>query len=148
MHNFHMGEVTVSEDHLLDSLAPDNVGKVFFCKDRNPIGVQWPGEFRGKEAIFDSGNLSGCEGHHLCCGIIAVRDLEIMKIPSRRTHDDNSGSLHIFSGGHDLISEYSKMDPVASLGKAVSPPPPFLASFLLSHAHLLCDKIWGGCNAQ
>jgi hypothetical protein len=129
MHNFHMGEVTVSEDHLLNSLASDNVGKVFFWKDRNPFGIQWPGELRGKEPIFDPGNLSGCEGHHLRCGIVAVRHLEIMKIPSRRSHDDNSGSLHIFSWGNDLISEYSRMDPVASLGEAVSPPPPFSRIF-------------------
>jgi hypothetical protein len=98
-----MGEVTVSEDHLLNPLALDKVRKVFFWKDRNPFGIQRPRELRREEPVFDSGNLSGCEGHHLRCSMIAVIDLKIMKIPSRRTHDDNSGSFHLISCGYDLI---------------------------------------------
>jgi hypothetical protein len=103
MHNFHMGEVTVSEDHLLNLLALDNVWKVFFWKDRNSFGIQRPRELRRKEPVFDSGNLSGGIGHHLRCSLIAVIDLKIMKIPSRRAHDDNSGSLHLTSWAYDLI---------------------------------------------
>jgi hypothetical protein len=103
MHNFHMGEVTVRKDHLLNSLALDNVRKVFLRKDRNSFGIQRPRQLRRKKPVFDSGNLSSCEGHHLHSSMIAVIDLKIMKIPSRCPHNDNSGSLHLISCGYDLI---------------------------------------------
>jgi hypothetical protein len=89
-----MGNVTVSKDYLMNPAVVHNFRKLFLGKNGDPLGIEGPGQFRGEDSVFNAGNLGSGESDYFYGWIIAVTNLEIMKIPSRRAHDEDFGSVH------------------------------------------------------
>jgi hypothetical protein len=53
------------------------------------FGVQRTGQLGRITAAFDIGNLGCGKGYHLDVFTLAKQDVEVVKIPARRSHDDN-----------------------------------------------------------
>ena len=89
VHQLHMGDVTVGKDHQIDPVVPDQGGQVFLRVKRDACRVKGTRQLRGIDAIVHQGNLGGGKGQHPVVGIILEKQVEIVKIPARRPHDDD-----------------------------------------------------------
>ncbi len=89
VHDLGMGQVAVGEHHNVRLVVPDQVGQLLLGTDGDAFGVQLAGQGGGIHFSFDSGNLRGSEGDDVVMVVVAEEDVEVVKIPPRRPHDDD-----------------------------------------------------------
>jgi hypothetical protein len=75
-----MGNVGVSEHHLVDRMAAHQRGECVLVQHRNPIRVPRAGERRGVPATCDAWDLRRGERHDLDIRVLAVDDVEVVKV--------------------------------------------------------------------
>jgi hypothetical protein len=86
MHQVLVGDIAVSEHHCLDALVANQFFQVLLFKDWDPGGIlQTACQFRRVAAARNIGDLGGGEGNNLVIGVVTKNDVEIMKVPARRT---------------------------------------------------------------
>src|ERR1019366_9595895 len=86
VHQVLVGDIAVGEHHCLDALVANQFFQVLLFKDRDPGGIlRTACQFRRVAAACNIGGLGGGEGNHLIVGGVAKNDVEIMKVPARRT---------------------------------------------------------------
>ena len=90
VHHVLVGDVAVSEDHEIDLQLGDSLAELAFGVDRHAVGVEAAGELRGVEPALDVGDLSGGKCHDSIGRIVAVGDVEVVKIAAGCTHDENT----------------------------------------------------------
>jgi hypothetical protein len=92
MHDLFVPDVAVGEDDLIDLVRPAQAFELGLLEDRDSAGIIATGE-RGRIApAGNAGNLRRREGDHLACRVVAIDDIEIMKIPSRSPDDDDAAA--------------------------------------------------------
>ena len=90
MHERHMGNVAVGEDHLLNGLVANQLPQLFFWINRNAVWIQGAAQFGRVAPALDSRNLSSRERDNLVIGIIAKAYIEIVEIPARGAKNENA----------------------------------------------------------
>ncbi len=113
MHDRFVRDIAVGKNDLIDGKLPDQVNEFIFGKNRDTIGVEWARQRGRIRASFDIWDLRRGKGDNLAGRVIAKDKIEIMEIPSRRAHDENSGChLKILRGKRLLFCEpCSKIQP-------------------------------------
>ena len=91
-HHIVVGHVGVSEHRLLHTQITDQVFQFAFRIDLDPFRIEVAGQFGGIFSSVNIGNLGSGKSHHIIGLIIAVKRVEIMKIPTRRAKDEGVDS--------------------------------------------------------
>jgi hypothetical protein len=91
-----MRYVAVSEDYLVDRLTAAESLELRLHDDRNTLRIEPTGERRRITSVRDPGNLSRGESDDLNRRIVAIDDIEVVKVPSRGA-DDHDASATIAS---------------------------------------------------
>ena len=93
-----MGNVTVGKDNIINLHPQYQSRQICLVQDGNSIGIKLTTELRWISSAFDVGDLRRSEGYYLTVRIVTVDYVEIMKITPGGPHDEDSCSVHIYSG--------------------------------------------------
>ena len=86
-----LGDVGVGEHHLLGREPGDHLLQIVLVEHRDPVGVAGTGE-RGREApVLDVRDLGRGESDDAAVGIVAIDEIEIVKIAPRGAQDHDAG---------------------------------------------------------
>ncbi len=94
VHHVLVGHVGVREDDLVHLVLANQVCELGLGSDRDPVRVEVTGQEWGIDAAGDVRNLCRREGNDVVVLAAAVHDVEIVKVASGRTCDENSFGLH------------------------------------------------------
>ena len=89
MHHPYVGDVAVGKNHEIGFFTPNQRFQLFLRVNGNAFRIERSGKSRGINAVRLQRYLGGGEGHHAVIGIILEQEVEIVKIPARRAHDDD-----------------------------------------------------------
>ena len=90
VHQRRIGNIAISKDHHVDMLVADDLFHLVFFQDRNSVGIKVASQFGGITASGNVGDLRGSEGNYVKLRIIAKHYVEVVKISSSRTEDEDS----------------------------------------------------------
>jgi len=80
MHQILMGNVAVGENDNVHTVIRNQTFEIFLFENRDPIGVQAPGQGRGITAPRDIRDLSGGKSNHLVVEILTKNNVEVVKV--------------------------------------------------------------------
>src|SRR5664280_1229093 len=99
VHHVLVRNVTIGEHNEVNPLSREQTLQVRLGHDLNAVRIERAGQLPGVTSSGDAGDLScGGEGHHLDARVIAVDDVEVMKVAPSGPHDDNTSTIHGNSG--------------------------------------------------
>jgi hypothetical protein len=87
VHDRRVGHVAVGEDHVVDPLLAAQRFQLRFRHDRDSVGIARPGQGGRIAPLGNARDLRRGEGDDPGVRIVAINQVEIMEVPSRRTHD-------------------------------------------------------------
>ena len=90
MHQRRIGHIAVGKRHNVDLLVADDLFHPIFFQDRNAVGIQIARQFRGITASSNVGDLCGSEGNYVELRVVTKDYVEVVKISSGRTEDEDS----------------------------------------------------------
>ena len=96
-----VAHVAVSENHLLDVVLLTQRRQLAFVDNRNAVRIGAAGQLWRVAPAGDLRYLGGGEGDHPVRGVIAIDDVEVVKITPRGAHDDHAGRSMRFGHGCD-----------------------------------------------
>ena len=97
MHHGLVLEIRVSEDDLVDVVLVDELRQLLLGPDRDPVRVQRAGERGRIDAVVDAGDLRRREGDDVGVRIVAEGDVEVVKVASAGSHDDDLAHFSLLS---------------------------------------------------
>ena len=89
VHHVFVQNVTVREHDVIDLMLADELHQLLFRLDGDSLGIKMSGQLGRIASVIDVRNLGGGEGDDLVCGIVAIQDVEVVKIPPGGTHDED-----------------------------------------------------------
>ena len=99
VHHLAMRDVGVGEDDLVHAPAGDERRELVLRTDRDPVRIAGSGQRRRVYAIGDARDLRRGEREHLDVRIVAVHDVEVVKVAPAGTHHDHAAHHHSSYGG-------------------------------------------------
>ena len=90
VHQRRIGDIAIGKDHHIDMLVADDLFHLVFFEDRNSIGIEIARQFGGITASSNVGDLRGGEGDYVKLRVIAKHYVEVVKISSSRSKDEDS----------------------------------------------------------
>src|SRR5262245_36450240 len=97
MHNRQVGNIAVSEYHLVDVMVLDQFFEVIFRINGNTMRIARAAKCGWVVSLSNARNLSGSEGTNLIVSIFAEVGIKGVEISSRSSHDHNALSSHSVS---------------------------------------------------
>ncbi len=94
MHHGLVADVAVGEDDGVDVLVPDDRLEIRLGPIGMPSSYSGPTSSGGYRAIGNPRDLRRGEGDDLHTRIVAVHDVEVVKVAPGRAHDDDSPAVH------------------------------------------------------
>src|SRR6266508_1192571 len=94
MHNCEVGNIAVSEDHLIDALAANQLLQLVFGVNGDALWVSAPAQGGRVLPVGDARDLSGRERDDLVAGILTEVGIEGVEVPSGRPHDEYALDRH------------------------------------------------------
>ena len=88
MHDFGVLYIAVGKSDQVDGIFPDQPGEVFFRVDGDAIGISVSGQLRRVPAAVDVRDLGRGKSDDAIAGVVFEINVEIVKIPAGRPHDD------------------------------------------------------------
>ena len=92
VHQRRIRHIAVGKDHHVDMLVADDLLHLVFFQDGNAVGIEIARQFGGITASCNVGNLGGGEGDYVEFRIVAKHYVEVVKISSSRTKDEDSSA--------------------------------------------------------
>jgi len=89
-----VGDVGIGEDDEVYLVLDDQLLEVVFGEDWDAVGILRSGELRRVLPARDVGDLSSGESDHLVRGVVAVQDVEVVKVPPGGT-ENNDARRHV-----------------------------------------------------
>ena len=90
MHHVLVRDIAVGEDDFVDEPIATQGIEVALVEDRDALGIERAGELWRIPAADDAGNLSGGERKHGRVGIVAVGDIEVVKVAPGGAEDHHA----------------------------------------------------------
>ena len=88
-----MRDVAISEHHVIDGQATTDPFEVALRFDRNSVRIGRSRQHRRIESLVDTGDLRSRKCNDLIVGIVAINDIEIVKIAAGSTHIQDAATL-------------------------------------------------------
>ena len=89
VHHVLVRHVAVAKHGQVDVFVGDQVVQLAFGHDRDALRVELACQFRGVPPVLDIGNLGGRKGDHLVIGVVAEKDIKVVKIAAGCSEDDS-----------------------------------------------------------
>ncbi|MCS6778151.1 MAG: hypothetical protein NZ555_00420 [Geminicoccaceae bacterium] len=93
VHHLDMSDVAVGEHHAVDRSATGERLELGLGQDRDPLGVERPGERRRVASARQPGDLGRGEGHHLACRIGTKHHVEDVEVAAPGPQDHGRGAF-------------------------------------------------------
>src|SRR5687767_960084 len=90
-----MWHITISKDHLIHIMLLDEVNQILLRMDWDSTWVNVTSQFGRIEPSLDIRDLSCGKCHDFVISIATEEHVEVMKVASRRAHDDGF-DWHVF----------------------------------------------------
>ncbi len=97
MHDVAVSNVAIGKRYNLSFCGLDQFSQFIFRPDRYPLWIKRTRQRRWVGFIFDAGNLGCGESDHFVIVIVTEIDVEIMKISSCRSHDNDFFPRHFYA---------------------------------------------------
>jgi len=85
-----MGDITVRENDLINTILCEESRKFFLRVDRYPLRVVGSRKFWRIDSVGNERYLSGCESDHLIIGPIPEKGVEVVEVSTSSPEDEHS----------------------------------------------------------
>jgi hypothetical protein len=95
VHDVEMGDVGVGEPDLVHAVLADQRLELLFGANGDTVRIERSGQLGRVRPPLDVRDLRGGKGHDLAGLVAAKQRVEVVKVPPRRTHDDDFPPGHM-----------------------------------------------------